>query len=266
MTKLLIDGDILAYQAIAAVEQDIQVDAFPPIKKYIEERFMTAIDMPGVLVQWGDVDDAVVVMEKTIKGYVDKLEGEPIIFLTGKGNFRNDVLATYKANRIGVRKPAGLSATRQWLRDNYEYHEEPRLEADDLISIFATDDTVTEKRITVSIDKDFKSIPNSLWYNPSNKFPLPISLEEADYEFMKQTLSGDRVDGYYGCPTVGPKTAEKILDKDLTLEENWGRVVEAYEKQDLTEEYALVQARCARLLRFGEYDFGSGEVRLWKEL
>ena len=32
----------------------------------------------------------------------------------------------------------------------------------------------------------------------------------------------------------------------------------------LTEEDALVQARVARILRANEYDFGTGEVKLWE--
>jgi DNA polymerase-1 len=72
-----------------------------------------------------------------------------------------------------------------------------------------------------------------------------------------QTLTGDRVDGYPGCPGIGPARAEKIVDG------GWDAVVDTYAKAGLNESVALVQARMAYILRKGDYIKSSSRVRLW---
>ena len=87
---------------------------------------------------------------------------------------------------------------------------------------------------------------------------MEISLEQADRTHLTQALTGDITDGYSGCPGIGPKTAIKVLK-----EGDWIEVVAAYEKVGLTEEDALIQARVARILRHGEYNKKTKEVKLW---
>jgi DNA polymerase-1 len=89
---------------------------------------------------------------------------------------------------------------------------------------------------------------------------LDISEDEADYWHLYQTLIGDSVDGYGGCPNIGPVTAKKLLDKSPT----WKTVVDTYKKAKLDEAYALQQARCARILRPADYNFETGEPILWQ--
>jgi len=43
-------------------------------------------------------------------------------------------------------------------------------------------------------------------------------------------------------------------------------VVAAYNKKGLSEEVALENARLARILRNGEYDTDTGEVKLWNPM
>ena len=86
-----------------------------------------------------------------------------------------------------------------------------------------------------------------------------IPEEEADKNFLMQTLTGDPVDGYSGCPKIGAVNAARIMDKDCS----WNAVVAAFEKQGLTAHDALIQARVARILRAGDYDFKKKEVKLW---
>ena len=43
----------------------------------------------------------------------------------------------------------------------------------------------------------------------------------------------------------------------------WARVVRTFESRGLTEEDALVQARVARILREGDYDFAERQPILW---
>ena len=71
---------------------------------------------------------------------------------------------------------------------------------------------------------------------------------------------GDTTDGYSGCPKIGPKTAEKILKSNPT----WDAVVNQYQKADLSPDYALTQARLARILRHTEWDDDKMAVKLWE--
>ena len=72
---------------------------------------------------------------------------------------------------------------------------------------------------------------------------------------MYQTLVGDLTDGFGGCPTIGGVKASRVLavcPKDLP--EMWDAVVAEYKRQKLDEEYALTQARLARILRASDWD------------
>lgn len=88
---------------------------------------------------------------------------------------------------------------------------------------------------------------------------------------MVQTLMGDRVDGYLGCPGVGEKTAPRILDKlvqspgrisKAEFSDVWAGIVAQFEKAKSTAAEALTNAQVARILHARDYE---GEtVRLWQ--
>ena len=138
---------------------------------------------------------------------------------------------------------------------NYHYEIQPWLEADDVIGILATYDN-GEERIVVSEDKDLLTIPGMHW-DIKNQTLWEQDKHTADYLFYKQALTGDSVDNYQGCPGIGPKKAEKILNEceDFGFEPKhvWKAIVTAYENAGLNEDDALLQARMARILRHGEY-------------
>jgi DNA polymerase-1 len=75
---------------------------------------------------------------------------------------------------------------------------------------------------------------------------------------------GDAVDGYSGCPGIGPKKAETVLANAKDGVSPWGVIVGAYVKAGLDEEDALLQARLARILQFGDYDLKTNKVKLWE--
>jgi 5'-3' exonuclease len=134
------------------------------------------------------------------------------------------------------------------------------LEADDVISILATDKGMDEETIIVSIDKDFKGVPGIYYDYNRGEYHQP-SEEEADNFHLIQTLTGDATDGFSGVPKVGPVTAKKLLDKEGYT---WETVVKAYEKAGLTEQDALMNAWMARLLRADNYCFRTNTIKkLW---
>lgn len=172
-------------------------------------------------------------------------------------NFRRRVLPTYKAHRKG-QKPLCYWRLVDWMQEEGTVYLRPSLEADDCIGILATMAKNRDKCIIISGDKDMRTLPG-YHYDFLREVYEYISDEEADRSFFMQTLTGDTVDGYGGCPKVGKVNAERILDEDCS----WQAVVKAFEKQGLTERDALVQARVARILRASDYDFKTKEVRLW---
>ena len=258
MRTALIDADILAYQAAVTAEQ--------------------ATD-------WGDGLWTLHAFEEEAIGSFDSLlstllvkVGATKFFLafSDSTNWRKDILPTYKSNRSGTRKPMLLKALREYALKTYPCLTKPSLEGDDVIGIWATTKNkigLAEDFIICSLDKDFRTIPGSHYNFGKDEF-FEVSEHEADKAHMLQALTGDATDGYSGCPGVGPKTAEKILQ--AALDEGtpwadqkqlkaiyWKHIVKAYEKAGFGEEEALTQARVARILRATDYDDIQKRITLW---
>lgn len=187
---------------------------------------------------------------------------EVIVCLTHEENFRKEIYPAYKANRQGVEKPALLTQIKGYLASNYASYIRPGLEADDVMGILATSKSILKGKtsVIVSEDKDMKQIPGFLFNPAKDDEPRWIIESAAEYYFYTQVLTGDATDGYPGCPGIGPKKAERILDE---CDEYWPAIVEAYEAKGLTEEDALVQARCARILQACDYHFLKRRPKLW---
>jgi len=234
MTLLLIDGDIIAYKAAASAE---------------------------VATNWGDGQWTLHSFEPDVEVRIDdqitKLMEAPaqdcVIAFTDKHNFRKDVASYYKANRKETRKPMLLGYAKEYMSKQYNTIMYRNLEADDVLGILGNKNPDT---IIWSEDKDLLTIPAKHWINGE---VVTISEAEADYQFFYQTLVGDNTDNYKGCPSVGGVTANKLLSSGCT----WSTVVAAFKSKGLSEEVAIENARLARILRNGEYDTDTGEVKLW---
>jgi DNA polymerase-1 len=182
--------------------------------------------------------------------------------------WRKRVMPTYKSNRKEVRKPITYRAMREYVHSAYRTFQRPGLEGDDVLGILLTNpNVITGEKIVVSLDKDMKTLPG-LHINLKRAReltdwePYRVSKADADYFHMYQTLTGDSTDGYPGCPKVGPKSAATLLEGQ-DPRAYWPVVVKAYVKAGLSEGVALQNARVARILRHGDYDYDKKEVRLW---
>lgn len=274
MTTLLIDGDIFAYRCAVA-----------------EER---GYDFGGIYSLQADPEIGIENLDALIENFALRLDASDIIVaLTHSENFRKLVLPTYKANRKDVRKPMILGELRDHLTKKYKTYIRPKLEADDVLGILATNPhVIKDKKVIVSVDKDLRTIPAWHW-NPdaegmTGAKPVLVSEHEADAFFYSQILSGDITDGYGGCPNIGKKRAKEIVENPVILVKQehilksgkskgkscikwvsepttdiWASIVSHYEKAGLTEEDALAQARCARILRHQDYNYKTKEPILW---
>jgi len=241
-TTLLIDGDVFVYRHTSAVETPIH---------------------------WGDDlwtlhSDAKEAKQKfdiQMRTLQEDLEANAVLITFSSSlNFRNDVLPTYKGNRVR-RKPVAYVAVKKYCLETYRCLTLPYLEADDTLGVLATGRRhVQGNKIVVTIDKDLRSVPCNL-FNPLHPEygVVQISKNEADLNHLTQSLTGDTTDGYSGCPGIGVKKAEKILTKNPT----WEAVKTAYEDAGLNEEEALRQARVARICRTSDYNLTQKLVRLW---
>lgn len=248
-TVALIDGDVFAYRVAAASETLIEVPNGPAIFD-------------------ADPADAASTLDDTIQGYADKIGADRImVALSVPRCFRYDVLPSYKSNRKDVRKPILLRGLKEHLTSKWGAKIKPKLEADDVLGIWATWSGIKGKKVIVTIDKDLKQIPGYLFNPMHDEAAVRVTDHEADYWHMRQTLTGDTTDGYKGCPGIGPKKADAILFGVSppwgATSEVWPAVTNAFAAKKLTEADALQQARVARICRASDYDFDKQEPILW---
>jgi hypothetical protein len=163
-------------------------------------------------------------------------------YITGKGNFRNDIAVTapYKGNRKDMKRPKHYEAIRKHLVDLGATQVEG-MEADDAIAIEAT----ANGGFIVSIDKDLDQIPGH-HYNFVKHEEYFVTEEQGLLSFYKQILTGDRVDNIMGIKGIGPVKADKLLAKCKTEKEMFDVCVKAY--NDNGEDGVARTTENARLL------------------
>lgn len=269
---LYVDGDVIAFVAASAVQKTYE-DDFGYVWPF-------ANSVEGTVA----VDNMLFLLKR-------KLRSEVMwVYLSDpEANWRSEVEPTYKDNRKKAVRPMLLGRLKQYLRDRYKATHVPGLEADDCLGIAATEDP---DAIVVGRDKDFLSFPgryHKLKDLDSSGQPIitTTDLKAANRFHMIQALSGDRIDGYFGCPGIGPERAARIIDNPVVLKPKagvitrgpnkgqkttkwisepttdvWACIVSHYAKEGLGEDVALKNARMARILRAGDL-MDNGKIKLW---
>ena len=240
MTAVLIDADILVYRAIASVEREVEWE--PDV-------WTLTTDLREAREAFADMLDLLLQKAKTTKYQ---------LCFTHAENFRKDIYPEYKSNRSSQRKPMGFKPFREEIIYKHPSITKPKLEADDVVGILATKPGADF--IIYSQDKDLKQIPGKHLVDGEI---ITVTKEEGDLFHLKQTLMGDAVDGYPGCPGIGTKKADRILESVEDMDLVWETIVDVYAKAGLTEEDALVQARMARILQWENWNKETQEVILW---
>lgn len=247
MTWLLVDADMLLFKAVSACEVEVE---------WMEDVITTHCPVREVMLLFDDL--------LNIKKSQTKAKWTTLCWSSPE-NFRKKIDPSYKGNRRATRhrlKPVGYKECRRRLEKDYLSECWWRLEADDVLGVLSTRNA-GQTPIIWSGDKDLKQIPG-FHLNEEGDIDL-ITEKQADAFFYRQVLTGDTVDNYPGCPGCGPKTAEKLIPmEDFSSATAWRTIVETYEKKGLSENYAITQARLARILRDTDYHFD--EPQLWTPL
>lgn len=173
----------------------------------------------------------------------------PIIYLTGKTNFRTEIAKLRKYKDRNSVKPWHFKNITAYLYGNYDVRLVEGLEADDLLSIeqIARNDLVAEERtIICTRDKDLRQVPGLHYGWELGKQPSfgPALVDEigkvylSDNRkkvlgygymfFLSQCLTGDSVDTVPGLDGFGPVKAVKTLEGCLTIQQGFKAVLEAY--------------------------------------
>ena len=176
-------------------------------------------------------------------------------------NFRYSISSTYKSNRRKYRRPAGYAKLREWLSETWPIVRYKNLEADDAIGI-----SVKKDDVIVSGDKDLKTIPGLHLFDEEI---VEITERQADMNFYKQILVGDRADNFFGCPGIGDSNklfkTEQWLNAGSTLD-LWNIVSREYNKAEQKDPGNVPDpwktAKLARILRKDEYI--GGDVVYWQ--
>lgn len=247
---LLVDGDILAYQVAAVLQDEFHFDGAQPAS--------ISVGTPA------DVAELIEARLRSYKAALEMPKAEVVVCLTTGQNYRHALWPDYKANRAGNVKPVLLPEARRYLLETLGARSVVGMEADDLLGILMTRPGKAY-RVIVSDDKDMRTVPGRVWApGRGEDSPTEVSLQQANWAHMLQTLTGDAADGYPGCPGVGPVKAKTYLPEDADVDELWPKVVEVYQEAGLSADDALVQARVAFICRAEYYDPDNRRMRLWK--
>lgn len=265
--KPLLDADVLRYEVGFAAETGWQSEGFVPfdyVANLLDERINNICVLIGAT-------------------------APPTLYLTGKGNFRNEIAKRQPYKSRPSVKPWHFKNITAYMLNKYDVVISEGMEADDCMSLEQTRNEALIRAgadvpltIICSRDKDLRSVPGwfyswELGNQPSFGPELVtetgwIKLSENKKKlygvggmfFYAQCLMGDPVDSIPGLGNkTGPVKAFNILQATTTLPEAFEAVLEAYRALygDNAEQELLEQGRLLHMTR--ELD-EKGKVVLWE--
>lgn len=240
---LLIDADWLVYSSCCAAEEDIRWTEW--------EHTLHS-----------DVRTCMEIFENRIEVYKTIAQGKHDIVMcfSSYPTFRHHIFPEYKINRVGKRKPLALREVINRVKQEYESLFYERLEGDDVLGLAATSGKYKDP-IIVSVDKDMRTLPCKLLATEEVEH---ITMKKANRHWFEMSIAGDSGDGIIGVKGLGMVTASKLLaDTPDTPDALWNKVQETYTKKGYSIADAILNARLTRILREGDYDYNTGEVKLW---
>lgn len=194
------------------------------------------------------VEYALSTVKHAVNNIWDRFGQKGTLYLTGRGNYRDEVatIQVYKGNRDPADKPFYYQEIKDYLINIHNAEVVHGMEADDKVGIeqYKCKDRDT---VIVGQDKDLDMIPG--WrFNPVKEIQYYITLEEANRNFWRQVLTGDRTDNIPGLSGIGPVKAEKILARsNNTWDSMQDVVLGEYEKVYGDKAYAAFRENATLL-------------------
>jgi DNA polymerase-1 len=199
----LIDADLVAYRCAASCKPDEPLDV------------------------------ALLRADKLMRDIIEQVQADSYkAFLTGSENFRRIAVPYYKANRKDEDRPEHLEPIREFLIDEWNAKLSFGCEADDLLAINQTEDSVV-----CSLDKDLLQIVGNHYsweigtatWTKAAKWSV-VSDELAGLKtFYKQLMIGDKSDNLTGLDGIGPKKSAKLIDNLENEQEMFECVYDLFE-------------------------------------
>ena len=241
---LLIDADWLIYNSCCACEQDTRWN------EWEHTLYSNRLEILNMIENRLDVYRSIADSKHDI-----------VMCFTSYPTFRHEIFPEYKINRIGKRKPLALKSVIKEVKERYETVAYENLEGDDVLGLLATNGRYKDP-IIVSVDKDMRTLPCKLIADDSIEH---ITNKKADRHWFEMSLAGDSGDGIAGLKGMGMVTASKTLaNTPDTRDALWSKVQETYTKKGYSIADAILNARLTRILREGDYNYSTGEVKLWQ--
>ena len=236
MTKAIIDADTYIYRAALTCNELVEIQE-------------------GIYYEAYNINKARVYLVETFKSLASKCGCDEYILVVGGvgNNFRYIINPNYKSNRKKQAKPIMLGLIRDLVFKEFPVAYMPHLEADDVCRIILEED---KDNVVVSIDKDLRTFSGKIYdsFHDDIKFITPL---QAEANFKRQLLMGDKTDGYDGLPKMGKATADKLLLTGITIDD----IAQMYIDSGLgIEEFEKVY-NCAKIL--GKDDYNNGVVTLY---
>lgn len=270
------DGDVLAYESAFAAEAAWKYD------------FPSSLDPPPFDKVAEQLDNRLA----NICGRVGATQ-PPILYLTGKKNFRHDIAKRQAYKDRASNKPWHFKNVLAYMKGKYDCRLTEGLEADDLMSIEQTRSREllegnplytgpTTTTIICTRDKDLRSVEgwhygweleNQPEFGPEIvDFLGRIRLSDKRNKiigtgllfFYAQCLTGDSVDSIVGLPKCGPVKAYETLKSATSEEEAFRSVLSAYKASYGDEQGPVELLEQGRLLWMTRYLHEDGSPVLWE--
>ena len=233
----------------------VDADFIKYLVAYDIERMYKKGLKPNILIPYATVAALTQDRVNNVFKDVESITNTLIFLFSGRtrDNVRNKI-ATYKQYK-GTRKYAQKydneeeykSWVEEYIKDNYEYHKEDELEADDLCTMAH----IRGKTFIYSKDKDLRNSPG-FHFDFTTKSLVTVDDFEGLISLLKQAITGDSVDNIPGANNVGPVAAKKALKEAKTSLEAIVATIELFLNQPgsdknnfdrFIEMYSLVNLR-----------------------
>ena len=236
MSKAIIDIDTYLYKASLMCSELVEIQ-------------------DGIYYEAYNINKAKDYLQQTVDSLTQKVGCDSYILVTGGvgTNFRYLINPNYKANRKKQAKPIMLDKVRDMVFKCFPVCYTPYLEADDTCRILLEEN---KDNVIVSIDKDLRTFPGKIYDAYHDKLRC-ITPQQAEANFKRQLLMGDKTDGYNGIPRVGTATADKLILNGITIDD----IVEKYLEAGLSIDDFKTTYNCAYIL--GKDDYKDGVITLY---